>query len=145
MDMIPFPDTDPIHTYRHSLRSRYSETDKMGYVYYGRYLEYFEEARTEMIRSMGIAYSRMEEEGILLPVSDASLAYHAPVHYDEEMQIDVLIYRVPTVRLITWYKVYTGRRENPHVTGRVSLVFVDAATRRPIRPPASMMAPFELS
>lgn len=141
--MISFPKTDPIHTYRHTLRSRYSETDKMGYVYYGRYLEYFEEARTEMIRSMGFAYSRLEKEGVLLPVTEAALDYHTPVHYDEPMMIDVLIYQRPTVRLITWYRLFTERRKDPHVTGRVSLVFVDAESRRPIRPPASFISPFD--
>lgn len=116
----------------------------MGYVYYGRYLEYFEEARTEMIRSMGVPYSRLENEGVLLPVTEAVLDYHAPVHYDEPMTIEVLIYERPTVRLITWYRLYTERRGDPHVSGRVSLVFVDAGSRRPVRPPASFLAPFDI-
>lgn len=115
----------------------------MGYVYYGRYLEYFEEARTEMIRSLGFPYSRMEKEGVLLPVTEAALDYHAPVHYDEPMTIEVLIYQVPTVRLITWYRLYTERRSDPHVSGRVSLVFVNAVSRRPVRPPVSFTTPFD--
>ena len=52
---ISFPDKKPLIEYTHTLRSRYGETDKMGYVYYGRYLEYFEVARTEMIRSFGLS------------------------------------------------------------------------------------------
>ena len=64
MTMVLFPDGIPIHSFEHRLRSRYSETDKMGYVYYGRYLENFEQARTEMIRIMGVHYITMEKDGL---------------------------------------------------------------------------------
>lgn len=130
-----FPDKKPIYVYRHHLRSRYGETDKMGYVYYGRYLEYFEEARTEMIRSLGFPYARLEEEGIMLPVVRACADYRAPVFYDEKMQIDVLIYDMPAVKLETYYKVFTGRRDTPHVTGEVILCFMQEENRKPCRAP----------
>jgi acyl-CoA thioester hydrolase len=85
--MVQFPDGLPILSFEHRLRSRYSETDKMGYVYYGRYLEYFEEARTEMIRSMGVRYSTMEKDGIMLPVIHSEIDYKHPLYYDEEILI----------------------------------------------------------
>ena len=134
-DRLRFPEQSPVHTYTHLLRSRYGETDKMGYVYYGRYLEYFEVARTEMIRSLGLPYSRMETEGIMLPVVEAALAYRSPVYYDEEMAIRVSIFEVPQVRLVTWYEVMTDREEEPHAIGRVTLAFSDMETRRPCRAP----------
>ena len=77
--MVQFPDASPIHSFEYRLRSRYSETDKMGYVYYGRYLEYFEEARTEMIRSLGMSYDAMEDEGIMLPVVHSEIDYKQPL------------------------------------------------------------------
>lgn len=130
------PENPPVHTYSHYLRSRYSETDKMGYVYYGRYLEFFEVARTEMIRDLGLPYKELEDQGILLPVVYAEAGYHAPVFYDEEMEIRVSIHEPPLARLDTWYNVFTTRQTVPHVTGRVTLAFIDAATRRPRRAPA---------
>ncbi|MEX2585826.1 MAG: thioesterase family protein [Balneolaceae bacterium] len=133
--MIQFPDQTPLFRWTHSLRSRYSETDKMGYVYYGRYLEYFEVARTEMIRHLGLPYSEMERQGVMLPVAEAELSYKSPIHYDEEMEIEVTIYDLPQVRLVTWYRVKTGRQDRPHVEGRVSLAFVDMESRRPCRAP----------
>lgn len=72
---ISFPDREPLIEYTHKLRSRYGETDKMGYVYYGRYLEYFEVARTEMIRSFGLSYRELEENGVMLPVIHSELEY----------------------------------------------------------------------
>ncbi len=133
--MIQLPDRSPIISYTHSIRSRYSETDKMGYVYYGRYLEYFEVARTEMIRSMGLSYSELEEQGIMLPVIHAELEYKNPVYYDVEMQIEVLVFEEPSVRLQTYYKVHTNGQESPHVIGEVTLCFMNEETRRPCRAP----------
>src|SRR5690625_2376 len=138
-DRLRFPEHSPVHTYTHLLRSRYGETDKMGYVYYGRYLEFFEVARTEMIRSLGLPYSRMEAEGIMLPVVEAALEYRSPVHYDEEMAIRVSVFEVPQVRLVTWYEVMTDREEEPHAIGRVTLAFSDMETRRPCRAPEDFL------
>lgn len=140
--MITLPDKAPLQSYTHSMRSRYSETDRMGYVYYGRYLEFFEVARTEMIRNLGFTYRKMEEEGIMLPVVYTEIAYKSPIHYDELMRVKVMIYEPPTVRLRTWYEIFTDRSERPHVLGRVVLAFLDADTRRPSRAPDYVLEHF---
>lgn len=134
-----FPEKKPIYSYSHRLRSRYGETDQMGYVYYGRYLEYFEEARTEMIRSLGFPYTRLEENGIMLPVVHTEVDYKAPVFYDELMRIEVLLFDVPTVRLETYYKVFTERQEQPHILGMVGLCFMKEENRKPCRAPADFI------
>ncbi len=134
--MIAFPDTHPLITYRHQLRSRYGETDQMGYVYYGRYLEYFEVARTEMIRSLGVPYSRLENDGIMLPVVYSQVAYKSPIFYDELMDIEVMLFEKPSVRLETYYRVLTGRQTKPHVLGHVTLCFTKSENRKPCRAPA---------
>lgn len=135
-----FPEQAPIYTYPHHLRSRYGETDKMGYVYYGRYLEYFEEARTEMIRSLGFSYAQLENNGVMLPVVHTEVDYKAPVFYDELMKIEVVLYGIPTVKLETYYRVYTDRREAPHILGKVVLCFMKEDTRKPCRAPADFIA-----
>ena len=60
---MDYPDSKPLFTFQHYLRSRYSETDKMGYVYYGHFLQYFEVARTEMVRSFGVSYAGFSFDG----------------------------------------------------------------------------------
>ena len=57
------------------LRVRYGETDRMGYVYYGNYAEYFEVARVEALRELNINYKELEESGIMLPVYTFSIKY----------------------------------------------------------------------
>lgn len=115
----------------------------MGYVYYGRYLEFFEVARTELIRSYGISYREMEESGVMLPVIHSEIEYKIPIIYDEEMFIKVMVYDVPEVRLQTFYEVRTGQSEAVHVYGEVSLCFADTETRKPCRAPQSLIKSFE--
>jgi acyl-CoA thioester hydrolase len=133
--MIIFPDTEPLIEFAYPLRSRYGETDKMGVVYHGNFLDYFEVARTELIRSYGITYKHMEDEGIMLPVIDAALAFKIPVQYDEPVQVKVMIFDQPGIRLITYYKVVSGITKKECVHGKVTLCFMSAETRRPIRAP----------
>jgi len=136
---VKFPDKEPIIEYTHELRSRYGETDRMGYVYYGRYLEYFEVARTEMIRSYGLSYREMEESGVMLPVIHTENEYKMPILYDEKMQIKVMVFDVPSVRLQTFYEVTTEDSDSIHILGEVSLCFMDAESRRPCRAPESFI------
>ena len=137
--MVQFPDASPIHSFEHRLRSRYSETDKMGYVYYGRYLEYFEEARTEMIRSLGMSYGAMEDEGIMLPVVHSEIDYKQPLFYDEEILIKVHLYSKPSVKLVTYYEVFALQRDKRCALGEVTLVFMNATTRKPCRAPKYLL------
>jgi acyl-CoA thioester hydrolase len=143
--MVNIPAGSPVFTYTLTLRSRYSETDKMGYVYYGHYLSYFEVARTEMLRSAGIAYSDMEKDGVMLPVIFAQTSYKSPIHYDEQMNIEVMIFDTPLVKLDTYYRVTTvsGSETKIHVTGQVILCFTNIKTRKPCRAPEYILTLFE--
>lgn len=111
----------------------------MGYVYYGNYPAYFEAARTEMIRSAGISYRKLEENGYMLPVVESQIKYKAPLFYDDLITIDVSLFQIPKVKLVTWYKIYTHRQENVHAVGKVILCFVDKETRKPCRAPAEFI------
>jgi len=139
------PSETPILSYTHQMRSRYSETDKMGYVYYGHYMSYFEVARTEMLRSAGIAYSDMERDGIMLPVIYAQSSYKYPVYYDELMNIEVMMFKNPLIKLDTFYRITTesGGENQYHVIGQVTLCFSSAETRKPCRAPEYILNLFE--
>lgn len=137
--MADFPDKQPIYSYTHILRSRYAETDQMGYVYYGRYPEFFEVARTEMMRSLGLAYKTLEEKGVMLPVISMEIDYKMPVLYDEEMKVEVMLFEKPLIKLHTFYRITTERNTGPHATGRVSLCFVDSQSRRPVKAPEILL------
>lgn len=70
-----------------TIRVRYSETDAMQIVYHANYLAWFEVGRTEMMRDAGLPYRELEDKGILLPVIEARMFYHAPARYDEVLII----------------------------------------------------------
>ena len=78
------------------IRVRYGEVDKMGFVYYGYYSLYYEQARTEMIRKLGISYRELEESGLLLPVIRMNAKYVLPAKYDELLTVKVCVPLMPT-------------------------------------------------
>ncbi len=71
--------------YRH--RVLYGDTDQMGVVYYANYLRFFEGARNEWIRSLGIAYTEIEARGIMLPVYEASVQYLRPAKFEDPLRV----------------------------------------------------------
>lgn len=124
------------------VRVRYADTDRMGYVYYGKYAEYFEVGRTELIRSLGFAYKKMEEEGVMLPVAECNLKYHKAAKYDDLLTVKTSVPEFPNVRLITDYEIYNEAGEKL-TAGRVVLVFVDMQTGKPTRMPEHIRQAFE--
>lgn len=116
------------------IRVRYAETDSMQYVYYGRYAEYFEIARVEALRSLGISYRSIEEAGILLPVADFKIRYFKPARYDDIISVETKITSMPSVKLHFSYKTSNESREVLNIA-ETTLVFVHAESRRPCRAP----------
>jgi len=122
-----------------TLRPRYSETDQMGVVYYSRYAEYFEVARTEWLRALGMSYAWMEKQlGVLLPVRSLSIQYKGPAYYDELLTIQTCVKEKPT-RTIRFFHEIWNPSEKCIVTGEVELVFVDARTWKPIKAPDAFL------
>ena len=121
------------------LRVRYSETDQMGYVYYGNYAAYFEVARVEALRSLGITYKELEEEGIMLPVLDFTIKYSKPAFYDDLLTIKVKIPVIPTARIIFEYETInqSGEIINKAVT---TLVFINKHSGKPCAAPQDVLA-----
>lgn len=125
--------------FRHqsSVRVRYSETDQMGFVYYGQYASYFEVARVEALRSLGCTYRLLEESGILMPVTEYSIKYHKPALYDDELLIETLIKEQPSARIRFSYNTYNA--SGAHInTAFTELVFLNKETMRPVKSPLSL-------
>jgi len=120
------------------IRVRYSETDMMGYVYYGNYATYFEVARVECIRSLGLSYRKMEDEGVALPVLDFSIKYYKPAFYDDELTIETTVTEMPKVRIKFSYKIYNKDKVllNEAVT---TLVFINKNTMKPCQAPKELI------
>ena len=123
-----------MYEYKHSLRVRYGETDQMGFVYYGNYAEFFEVGRVEALRNIGIVYSELENQGIMLPVLDLAIKYHKPAHYDQLIDIIVIIDQLPGVKIKFNY-IIKDEASNILVKGETNLVFVNKENGKPIRAP----------
>ena len=127
------------------IRVRYAETDQMGYVYYGNYAAYFEVARTEAFRQLGIHYKEMEADGVMMPVLELKCKYLRPAKYDDLLTIRLILRKNPTLaRILFEYEVYNQAKELLTI-GETTMVFVDMKTGRPTPTPASIqtiMAPY---
>ncbi len=115
------------------LRVRYSETDQMGYCYYGNYAQYFEVGRVEALRSIGMSYKALEESGIMLPVSEFQVKYFAPAHYDDLLRIETKIVELRGSRLLFDYRI-VNESEKVICTASTTLVFVQKQNMKPMAP-----------
>jgi acyl-CoA thioester hydrolase len=111
----------------------------MKVVYHGRYLEYFEVGRAELIRSLGLPYSELEARGILLPVIEAFAKYKKPARYDDLLSIEALVSELPTSTLKIQYLVFRDCEKEPIAEGYTIHSFLNVAAGKPTRPPSYFM------
>ena len=88
-----------------TIRVRYAETDRMGLLHHANYLVYFEQARTELLRSMGLTYRDIEDQGFLLVLTKVEVRYKRPAHYDDVLTIRTFVVRTTAVRIDHRYEV----------------------------------------
>ncbi|WP_134089397.1 thioesterase family protein [Olivibacter sp. XZL3] len=125
-------------TFETQVRVRYSETDQMGYVYYGNYAAYYEVARVEMLRSLGTSYKEMEAGRIMMPVLDLTCKYVKPAKYDDLLTIKVSIRNMPSLRMKFDYELFNEKKELINI-GATTLVFIDMDKNKPCFPPQDFL------
>jgi acyl-CoA thioester hydrolase len=121
-----------------TLRVRYAENDPMKYVYYGNYATYFEVARVELFRGIGMSYDEIEKRGIWLPVSEYNIKYLKPALYDQELRIEVKVKVRPGVRIIFDYEIYNEEGEKL-TEASTTLFFLDAEKNKVVKCPDWLM------
>ena len=119
-----------MYSFETKLRVRYGETDQMGYVYYGVYAQYYEVGRVELLRSLGVSYKELEEEGFALPVVNFEINYKKAAHYDDELIIRTTIKELPSARITFHYETFNTEMELLN-SGKVVLVFVEKKSKKP--------------
>jgi acyl-CoA thioester hydrolase len=90
-----------------------------------------------MIRNLGFPYSRLEEEGVMMPVLSMNIKYIRPAYYDDELSIKVMIKQMPETRVLFEYEVYNEKKDLLTV-GETVLVFVNEKTMRPCKAPKAL-------
>lgn len=110
------------------IRVRYAETDQMNVVYYGNYAQYFEVARAEAIRELGLTYKEMEEMGIIMPVVEMHTKYLRSARYDDLITIKTELRELPADHRIEFHHEVYNEEGKLLTIGRVVLYFLDAKT-----------------
>ncbi|MDK9700497.1 MAG: acyl-CoA thioesterase [bacterium] len=107
------------------VRARYADTDKMGVVYYGRYMELFEVGRTEWIRTCWRPYVEVEREGVFLPVVHAAATYRKSFFYDDLIQVAAFPIGYTNTRIRFGYELCGNAEDEIRVTGVTEHAFID--------------------
>jgi acyl-CoA thioester hydrolase len=106
-----------------TIRVRYAETDRMGLLHHANYLVYFEQGRTELLRSIGRSYRDLEDQGYLLVLTKCEVRYRSPARYDDQLTLRTIVVRTTAVRIDHRYEV---RRDGVLVAeGTTTLACVD--------------------
>ena len=108
------------------VRVTYSETDRMGHVYYANYLVWFEIGRNEYLRSIGQAYRDWEERhGIFLPVASCWIDYKKSAQYDDMVRIETEVAKLTRAAITFTYRIYNDATSDLLAEGGTRHAFVD--------------------
>lgn len=88
-----------------TIRVRYAETDRMGLLHHANYLVYFEQGRTELLRSQGLSYRDLEDQGFLLVLTKLEVRYRRPARYDDLLTLRTTVVRTTMVRIDHKYEL----------------------------------------
>jgi acyl-CoA thioester hydrolase len=130
------------HTWQ--VRVRYGETDQMGFVYYGVYAQYYEVARVEMMRSVGILYAELEKSNHLwMPVMNMQVRFLRPAKYDDLLTIQTTVPTLPQKDIRFRYEIRNG--SGILLNGAlVQLCFLDSRTQKRIDAPDFITQPLQM-
>ena len=109
----------------HRVKIFYKDVDQMGIVYYSRYFEYFEEARTELLASIGLGVTDVEKKGIMLPVISSHCDYLKGARFEQNIIIRASISTEPRSKLQIDYSVFIENEKEPTATGYTDHAFVN--------------------
>jgi acyl-CoA thioester hydrolase len=129
------------HTTR--IRVRYADTDQMKAVYYGKFFEYFEQARTDLLREIGLPYAELERMGFQLPVVEAHARYRKSARYDDVLLVQARVAERPVAKVRIEYVVHREGDEETLAEGYTVHGFVHADSGRPARAPAAFLQAME--
>ncbi len=115
-------------------RVRYGDTDKMGIGYYGNYFTWFEAARTEYFRALGLPYTECEKKGYFLPVVETSAKYYSPSTYDDLLVVRTSVSKLGMTSIRFEYRVFQKASQQLVATGFSVHAFVDKSMK-PVRMP----------
>ena len=123
-----------MNSFQTVFRVSYSDTDQMGIMHHSNYFKYYETARWELFRNIGIPYPEIEEEDIILPVINASVKFIKSALYDQEITVTTMIKSFKGARIIFDYQTIneTGEIINE---AQITVACVKKSTGKACFPP----------
>lgn len=121
------------------IRVRYAETDQMGVVYHSNYFPYFESARAESIRQLGLTYADMEKMGVIMPVVDVHCRYLRPAVYDDLLTIHTVLKELPIHHKIEFQHEVMNEKGELLAVGKIILYFMEATTMKRTTMPQALL------
>ena len=125
----------------HFLDVRYYETDQMGIVHHSNYIRYFECGRNAMLKELDMPMEKIEANGVMMAVVAVDAKYKVPAKLGDTLRVVSIIDTPPTAKVLVKTEIYN---QNGQLVcqGSVTLGFIDAMTRRPVRCPESLASIF---
>lgn len=123
------------------IRVRYKDTDAMGVVHHSNYVNFYETARTEMLREFGTTYKTLEKSGVMLPVRSVVMDFFAPARYDDLLTVKIFLKDPPAAKMVFYHEIYNEAGELVN-KGTVVLAYMNADTRRATRAPQWFLSLF---
>ncbi|MGC9236630.1 MAG: tol-pal system-associated acyl-CoA thioesterase [Thiomonas sp.] len=132
-------------TFNWPVRVYWEDTDAGGIVYYANYLKFFERARTEWLRSLGLAQSELAaQSGLVFVVADLQLRYAAPARLDDALQLQLRVQDLGAASLQVAQQAWRTDAQGAPLTllceASVRVGCVQSASLRPARIPADVRA-----
>lgn len=128
--------------FEHFLDVRYYETDQMGIVHHSNYIRYFECGRMAMLEEVGLPMHKIEEAGVMMPITEVECRYRVPAKLGDKLRVVTMINEMPRARLTVHTEIY-NQNDQLLSTGSVTMGFINAVTRRPIRCPQMLVDIFK--
>lgn len=144
-DLRPTPPLDlPANTFVWPVRIYWEDTDAGGIVFYANYLKFFERARTEWLRALGISQQALRETtGGLFVVSATAIQYHRPARLDDLLHVTAQVQELGRVSITLVQQALSvtelGGAPQVHCEGSIRIGWVDAQTLRPARIPSHVL------
>jgi len=121
-------------THDYQFRVSYPDTDKMGTMHHANYVKYYEAARWELLRSIGVSYKSVEDAGVMCPVIRMNFKFIKTTHYDELLTVRTTIKAIKGVRIWFVYKLYNEQNELIN-EAETEIAFVGLNDWKPCVPP----------
>ncbi len=124
--------------FEHPIRVYWEDTDAGGIVFYANYLKFFERARTEWLRALGIGQHALREEtGGMFVVSETAVKYHRPAKLDDHLRVTATLAEGGRASLVIAQQAWLG--DTLLCEGTIRIGWVDAATMKPAKIPSSVL------